>query len=487
MASDMRSAYADKRVVLIYPNTRWFGKRAWMAIPYAVLILTALLKEQHDFHVIDANGKDLTEDDLHSLLCELRPDVIMVSGGSVEYHRQAHLALSVARKACPAAITILGGVYATTLPEEAVKDDNLDWLFMYHAEERLTAFLPLILSGNTEEARAFPGIAYRDAQGALVENPVASHIGSVKRMARPDYSLIDMRPYLRNTYQGLRYSFDTPTAFVISSYGCPHNCFFCASRTVSGRGTAFRAVEDVLDEIDYLVREHGVGHLIFMDDAFLGNKKRIHDILNTLVERRYPLTWMPAGVAAWDVSDDLLSLMKKSGCTHITVSVESGSPRVLREIIRKPLNLAAVPRIVAKCRDLGIYVTANFIIGMPGETWDEILQTLRFAEFCDFDMATFTIATPLPRTDLYRVCREKKYLPDDFSFVSDRFFNFGEGFITTDEFAPQELSFIRTFEWDRINFGTPEKVERVARMYHTSVAALNEHRKNNRRKGGKYF
>ncbi len=479
--------YKDKRVVLIYPNTRWFGKRAWMAVPYAVLIITALLKEWYDFHVIDANGKDLTEDDLHARLCELRPGVIMVSGGSVEYHRQAHLALSVARRACPAAITILGGVYATTLPEEAVKDDNLDWLFMHHAEERLTAFLPLVLSGKTEEARAFPGIAYRDAKGTLVENSVDSYIGSVKRMARPDYSLIDMRPYLKNTYQGLRYTSDVPTAFIISSYGCPHNCFFCASRTVSGRGTAFRPVADVVDEIDYLVVEQGVGHLIFMDDAFLGNQKRIRDILNTIVERRYALTWMPAGVAAWHISDDFLSLMKKSGCTHITISVESGSPRVLRDIIRKPLDLKVIPRVVRKCRDLDIHVAGNFIIGVPGETWDEILQTLRFAELCDFDMTTFTIATPLPRTDLYKVCREGKYLPDDFSFLHGRFFNFSEGFITTDEFTPQELSYIRTFEWDRINSGTPEKVERVARMYHMSVAALNEYRKTNRRKGGKHF
>jgi len=483
----MRSAYADKRVVLIYPNTRWFGKRAWMAVPYAALILTALLKDEYDFHFIDANGGDLSEDDLHAALREMNPDVVMVSGGSVEYHRQAHRVFSMARTACPSATTMLGGVYATTLPEEAIKDRNIDWLFMYHAEERLTAFLPLILSGNTAEAQRFPGIAYRDENGGLVENPVLSQIGRVARMVKPDYSLIDMRPYLKNTYQGLRYSFDTPTAFIISSYGCPHNCFFCASRTVSGRGTAFRSVADVIDEIDYLVREHAVGHLIFMDDAFLGNKKRIFDILNTMVERRYPLTWMPAGVAAWDVSDDLLSLMKKSGCTHITVSVESGSPRVLREIIRKPLNLEVVPRIVATCRDLGIYVTANFIIGLPGETWDEILQTLRFAEFCDFDMTTFTIATPLPRTDLYKVCREKGYLPEDFSFRNDQFFNFGEGFITTEEFTPQDLSFIRTFEWDRINFGTPEKIERVARMYHTSVGALNEYRKNNRRKGGKHF
>jgi len=483
----MTNPYEGKRVVLIYPNTRWFGKRAWMAVPYAALILTALLKDEYDFHFLDANGGDLTEEQLGSRLRDLKPDVVMVSGGSAEYARQAHLAFAIARKACPAAITVLGGVYATTLPEEAAKDGNIDWLFMHHAEERLNRFLPVILSGDVSEARRFAGIAYRDDTGDVVENPVGSYIGGVERMVKPDYSLIDIRPYLKSTYHGFKFLAGVPTAFIISSYGCPHNCFFCASRTVSGRGTAFRPVQDVLDEIDYLVGERGVGHLIFMDDAFLVNKERVREILNAVVERRYPLTWMPANVAAWALSDELLALMKRSGCTHLAISVESGSPRVLRDIIRKPLKLDIVPDVVQKCRKAGIYVTANFIIGLPGETWDEILQTVRFAEACDFDMAMFNIATPLPRTDLYRVCREKGYLPEDFSFTDERFFGFANGFITTDEFTPQELASIRTFEWDRINFGTPGKTERVARMYHTSVDVLNEHRKQTRRQCGRWF
>lgn len=483
----MKSVHGNKRVVLIYPNTRWFAKRAWMAIPYAALILTALLKDEYDFHFVDANGPDLSEGDLRTVLRDMTPDVVMVSGGSVEYHKQVHRTFAVAREACPDAITILGGVYPTTLPEEAVKDRNIDWLFMYHAEERLIPFLDLVLSGRVSEAKGYPGIAYRDENGGLVENPIAGHIGSVRNMVKPDYSLINIRPYLGNTYHGFKYLSDVPSAFILSSYGCPNNCLFCASRTVSGRGTAFRPVEDVLDEIDYLVAEKGVKHLIFMDDAFLVNKERVHAILSAVIERQYDLTWMPANVAAWDMSDELIALMKKSGCTHISISIESGSPRVLRHVIRKPLKLDIIPEVVRKCRDAGIYVTANFIIGLPGETWDEILQTVRYAEVCDCDMAMFNIATPLPRTDLHKICLERGYLPEDFSFLDDRFFGFAVGFITTEEFTPEELSCIRTFEWDRINFGAPEKIERVARMYGTSVEVLNEHRKNNRRKGGRHF
>lgn len=483
----MKGLFKDKRLVLIYPNTRWFGKRAWMSIPYAALIITALLKNEFDFHFIDANGENLTEDELLNKLRHMAPHVVMVSGGSVEYHRQVHRVFSIASQACPDAITILGGVYPTTLPEEAVKDPHIDWLFMYHAEERVNPFLRLTLNGNTDEAKRFPGIAYRDADGRLVENPIASYIGRVKSMVKPDYSLINIQPYLQSTYHGLKYKSDVPTAFIISSYGCPNNCLFCASRTVSGRGTVFRPVEDVIEEIDYLVTENGVGHLIFMDDAFLVNKKRVNRLLSALIERQYPLTWMPANVAAWDLSDEILQLMKTAGCSHITVSVESGSPRVLRDVIRKPLTLDMIPSVVKKCRVLGIHVTANFIIGLPGETWDEILETLHFAEQCDFDMTMFNIATPLPRTDLYQICKEGGYLPDDFSFLSERFFGFAVGFITTDEFTPHELSSIRTFEWDRINFSTPEKIQRVAAMYGISVEAINEHRKNNRRKGSLHF
>ncbi len=475
------------RVVLVIPNSRWFGKRPWLVMPYAALILSALLKDRFDFSIIDANGGNLDFDECCNKLRQLAPQFVLVTGGSVEYYRQAHEAIAAAKKACPHATAILGGVYATTLPEEAAKDPNADWLFMYHAEGRVHDFLALLAAGKHDEARAFPGIAYRRADGTVVENPPSHFIGDVETQAQPDYSLVDLRPYLRQSTMDYQFNSSDTSAFVITSYGCPYNCVFCASRTISGRRVAFRPASDVLQEIEYLILAYSVRNLVFLDDALLLDRQRIVGILRAFIDRRYALTWKAASISAWHLDRDLLELMKQAGCTQLTVSVESGSQRVLREVIHKPLDLKIIPPLVTQCRELGISLGANFVIGIPGETWDEIRQTFAFAEECDFDVAHFHIATPLPRTDLYRIGKEHGHLADDFTFLDPKFFGFGAGHLTTKEFTPFELAVLRAFEWDRINFSTPEKIERVARLYNTTVDALQEHRRQTRRKLGVHF
>ncbi|OQW92609.1 MAG: hypothetical protein BWK78_01205 [Thiotrichaceae bacterium IS1] len=476
------------KLVLIIPNSRWFGKRPWLQMPYAALILTALLKEEFVFHIIDANGGNFDDKQCQDCLREINPDIIMVTGGSVEYHRQVHQTFLIAKATCPMAITILGGVYPTTVPEEAIKDHNIDWLFMYHAEARINQFLRLLLAKEIEKAKAFPGIAYRDESGSLVENPPTGYIGQVKTMVQPDYSLVDLRPYLYQETKDYQFNSGTaPTAFIVTGYGCPYKCSFCASRFISGRVVAYRPLEDVLAEIEYLKREYQITNLIFLDDALVINRKRTKALLEAFIERQYNLSWKSINVSAWHLDDELLNLMKKSGCTQLTISVESGSQRVLNEVIFKPLKLEIIPPLVKKCRELGIDLGANFVIGNPGETWDEIRQTFRFAEECDFDVAHFHIITPLPRTHLYQICKEKGYLPADFSFTDPKFFGFGVGHITTEEFTPFELAVVRAFEWDRINFSSPERQQRVARLYQTTVEQLTEHRKQTRRKLGVHF
>ena len=474
-------------VVLIIPNSRWFGKRPWVVMPYAALIVTALLKNRFDLHIIDANGRDLDDQACREELRRLRPKIVLVTGGSVEYHRQVHAAVAIAKSACPDAITIVGGVYPTTLPQEAGRDPHVDWLFMYHAEDRLAGFLDQLLGDHPEEARSFPGIAYRGADGTVVEVPPTHFIGDVAVQAQPDYSLVDLTPYLLLPTKDYQFNADVPTAFIITSYGCPYNCVFCASRTISGRRVAFRPAGDVLEEIEFLRTAYRVCNLVFLDDALLFDRARIEEILNACIRRHHGLAWKAASVSAWHLDGPLLELMKRSGCTQLTVSVESGSQRVLREVIHKPLDLAIIEPLVKKCREIGISLGANFVIGTPGETWDEIRQTFAFAEKCDFDVAHFHIATPLPRTDLYRLSKEQGYLPEDFTFLDPAFFGFGVGHITTDEFTPQELAVVRAYEWDRINFSTPEKIERVARLYNTTVEALQEHRRQTRRKLGVHF
>ena len=274
-----------------------------------------------------------------------------------------------------------------------------------------------------------------------------------------------------------------PVAFTITSRGCPFNCIFCSSKAINGPMIRYRSAENVLKEIDWLVQKYGIKEVIFYDDNFYLNHERLIKILKGLIERNYDLEWKTVNAAVYALNKELLELIRKSGCYQIALAIESGSEEGLK-ILNKPAAkkiLANAPEIVKKVRELGMQVTGLFIIGAPGETWETIRQTFRFAEELDLDYCSFNIATPLPATKLYDFVREQKLIPDDFDFDSLDFKGFGRATITTEEFTPEELQILRAFEWDRINFKTQEKMEKIAQMHHITMKQLNEWRKSTRR------
>ncbi|MBF0143676.1 MAG: radical SAM protein [Magnetococcales bacterium] len=476
-------------VTFFIPNSRWFGKLPRLSVPHGIAILVALLDSHCRLSLVDGNGADLDEATCCRRLRETRPDLVLMSAiTAVEYTPQVHRGLALAREGCPEAVIILGGVYPTVSPGEALRDPNVDFIFLGHAEERILPFLERVLARDWEALRRLPGIGFRDqATGEPVINPVASFIGEVSRLVRPDYSLMDLEPYLREEiFVGNTSSRSpVPIAPILTSYGCPYNCSFCATRTISGRAVAFRPLEDVFAEIDDYVREYRVGGILFQDDNLFLKRERVERLCDEFIGGRWgDLPWKVGGAALWLMDAALIERMSRAGCRKLRVSVESGSPRVLREIIHKPVNLEKIPGIVRKCREVGILVRAQFVIGFPGETWEELRETFRFAESCDFDLVHFTIATPLPGTELYGKARESGALGEDFSFAETAYQGWGQAFLNTGEFTARELMILRAFEWDRINFKTPEKTALIARMYNMTVAQLNDHRRVTRQRIG---
>jgi hypothetical protein len=117
--------------------------------------------------------------------------------------------------------------------------------------------------------------------------------------------------------------------------------------------------------------------------------------------------------------------------------------------------------MVAFARKNGIYVAANFIVGFPTETWDEIRQTVRFAEELDADYVKLFAAIPLRNTRLWSLCAETRTFKKDFKESEVRW---SMGQIETDEFSAGDLTVLRAYEWDRINFTDPEKRRKTVEM-----------------------
>lgn len=478
-----------RKVTLVVAHYSWFGKRPWDEPTLSVPIITSILKPVVDLSLVDANADKLTVEETKKRIAEINPEIVLITALSAEYYKAYHTAARIAKEVNPECAVLIGGVYPTVLAEDVIKDKNIDYAMIGYAEERLDKLVSYILQNNMNEIHKFEGLAYRCGEEEVL-NPMTTFIGDVEEMVQPDYSLVDLEKYIDSqdvNVSNFVASSNKRNIGIMTSYGCPNNCLFCATRTISGRKTAFRKPEDVLEEIDFLVKNYRINCLTFLDDSILTDRKRAEAIFQGIIDRNYNLELKVGTLAAWHLDEDILRLMKQAGFTRIGIAIESGCERVLHQIVRKPLNLEIIPPLVKLFRKYDILMTADFIIGFPGETWEEIRETFRFAEACDLDLAMFHIATVLPKTDLYKLAKEQNLLPDDFSFYSDVNFGYCRGCITTDEFTPEELLVLRAYEWDRINFSTPERRARVCRIMECTEEELEEHRKQTRRKLGIHF
>lgn len=478
----------NRKILLLIPNYAWFGKRPWGTLPFAIPIIAAILKE-YDFEIIDCNLYNYSEEDIAAILSKKEAKLVLISTIAYDYHQTYHALAAIVKEKLPKCILMMGGVYVTTCVEHVMQDNNIDIAMMGHAEERLDTLVDDLLNDREDRVRQTEGIAYRTEEGVTV-NPLVANVADVKQMVKPDYTKTEILKYInKDDSVAVNYVSESRKHFanILSSYGCPYNCIFCASRSISGRKVVVRPAEDVLEEIDFLVRDCGIELLNIMDDNILFDKERAKYIFNEIIRRKYGIEIRIDNLAIWHLDEEILNIMKAAGVTRMGVSVESGCERVLHQIIHKPLKLEIVKPIRELCRKTGILMTANFMIGLPGETWDEMRESLKFAEECDFDMITIHIATPMPKTDLYTYAKEYGALSDDFSFFDDSHFGVGVGFLKTDEFTPGELETIRAYEWDRINFSTEEKRKRVCRVLELTEDELKDLRKQTRISCGKYI
>jgi radical SAM superfamily enzyme YgiQ (UPF0313 family) len=200
-----------------------------------------------------------------------------------------------------------------------------------------------------------------------------------------------------------------------------------------------RSAENVLEEIDMLVRKFGIKHINIQDDNFNVSKKRILEICKGIVDSKYNITFLPcSGSFVTTLDEEVLTWLKKAGFHTLRMSIESGNQHILQNVIKKNIDLSKVKGIVDICRKLGIYTEGAFIFGIPGETIETMQETLEFAKKTGFDRIIKFIFQPFPNTELHNVCVKNNYLTNDYdpqkAYITGR-----HCYVRTDEFSPQDV------------------------------------------------
>jgi radical SAM superfamily enzyme YgiQ (UPF0313 family) len=308
--------------------------------------------------------------------------------------------LSLIRRAAPDATIVLGGAHVSADPEHAFAFfPQADYAVQGEAERGLSALARALDEDRLPAAEpTVPGLIWRDGETTRVN--ALGLVDDLDSLPLPAWDLMPPAEFPDLPFNG--YSRRHPIAPMILTRGCPFRCTFCGAGIMNGHRVRTRSAENVMAEIRLLTQEYGVREIQFYDSNCAHRAGPLRQVLQQIIDEGIDITWCaPNGIRLDSVDAELVRLMKDSGCFQVNVGIESGSPRILKQI-RKGITPDLARRAVRLLRAGGLEVVGFFMMGFPGETRDEIRQTIRLALELPLTGASFSIYSPLPGTEDYR-------------------------------------------------------------------------------------
>ena len=262
---------------------------------------------------------------------------------------------------------VWGGVHPTMVPHQCLSENYIDFVVLGEGEETIVE-LSHALEGQ-KELSSIRGIGYKQ-NGHPIINPPRPKIKNIDKY-RPAWHLIDIRKYL-NEYREYGQNLSRMISY-LTSRGCPYRCAFCYNLAWENRRMRYHSIKRVLSDIKWLKEEYDVDAVIFQDDNFFVNPKRTFEIIEEI-----DLPWYGEPRVNY-ITEEFAKKVKETNCINLLVGAESGSDRIL-QYIKKDITVAQIEKATKIMAKYQIPLAYTWIIGFPGETWEEIMQTLHFIE-----------------------------------------------------------------------------------------------------------
>lgn len=353
----------------------------------------------------------LSYKEISAIIEEFKPDVVGVSCLFSRQYDIYHDMFKLIKDVNKDITVIAGGPHVTVMPEEVFADENCDFVFMGEAELAMKEFINKY--NNEESFKDIDGFGWKE-NGSLKINRKENFVKNLDELPFPAYHLINIEKYFGLTSShGTRHK--KRFSAIMTSRGCPAKCTFCSAKQVWGKIYRYRSVDNVIEEMKMLKEKYGIEELMFEDDNVTANPKRAKEIFRRMIDEKLNFIWdTPNGVGIWSVDKEMIDLMVESGCVNLNFPVESGSQRVLKEVIRKPLDLEKAAELMKYCRKINLHYNMFLVMGMPGETLDEMWESIKYSAKNKVYIPHISIATPYPGTELFDKCLEKNYFSKPF-------------------------------------------------------------------------
>lgn len=355
--------------------------------PVGLLSIGAVLEDLgHEVKLIDSALSGLKGEALARKIHSYSPHMLLLSAFSSDVEVLTG-ELPLLRETLGDTPILLGGPHASCRGVKALDDlPEVDTMFLGEAEESIVEFL------RDPSARIHGVIRRTDPWDTSPR-----HVEDLAGLPIPAWHLAPPARY-SGLPNGVLYR-RMPFAPIITTRGCPYKCTFCAGFRITGRNIRHRPLPMVWDEIDLLVKKFGVKEIHIEDDNFTFDADYAASFCEEAIRRQYPVFYStPNGVRLDSLDRDLLELMKEAGWYVIHCGIESGSDRILRSI-RKNLSTSVVREKISLINRVGLSTAGYFILGLPGETEDDMEKTISFSLSSGLSWAHFAAFLPIPGSE----------------------------------------------------------------------------------------
>lgn len=351
----------------------------------------AHLMEKYQMYLGSMKGNsDHIWREVRQTITDSSPDMIGISIWTTFAASAFHTA-RIAKDVYPDCPVVMGGSHASVKADEILKiSPHVDYVARGEGEFALKELADNIAYGKPALA-SIAGLSYREG-GEVRHNHPRTAVKDLDVFGFPDRSLL---------MNESRYS-PEDMGLIMTSRGCPFACAYCS--TDRGR-VSFRSIGSIMDEIRQVRERYGTKMFSIKDDSFTVRKKRVEEFCDRLISEGTGINW-ECNTRVNLIDEGLLMKMKKAGCNSIKVGIESGSERVLKRM-NKGITLDQVRNAAALFRKAGIFWTGYFMMGVPGETVDDIHKTLDFIYEVRPDYASMSVYEPFPGTPMFEEGLEK--------------------------------------------------------------------------------
>lgn len=365
-----------------------------VAPPLGIAYMAAVLEENNfDVNVIDASAMDMTWEALEREIEKSSPQVVAITALTPTIE-QALKTAQLVKKVNSDTVVVMGGYHPTFNYSELLEKDFVDIVVMGEGEYTMLELIQTIENGgNLAEVK---GIAFDN-----VVTPPRPLITDLDSLPFPALHLLPMDHYKLLNMK-------TNMATMITSRGCPMQCSFCASAALHGPKMRLRSPENIVDEMEHLIKDYNVETIAFMDDTFTLHSKRVKQICNEIKRRNLNVFW--GCTARVDtLSGDVLKQMREAGCIAMLMGVESADQQTLDQVNKKT-TIAKIRHAFELSRKERIRTIASVVLGMPGDTKESMGRTIKFVQELKPSYAIFSLATPYPGTRFYQQMKEKNLI-----------------------------------------------------------------------------